>query len=542
MAQINCVLGDVKTNISKILDNTIRAKKKNCDLVVFPELSLFGYWPADLLERQHLIDDQLKEIEKLQNKLPEGIAILVGGITRSKKKEKKDFKNSAIFLQKGKRAKIFSKELLPNYDVFDETRHFSPGDLKSNILKYKGKRIHISICEDIWAWGEAWVGSNYPSNPIKSLRGEKFDLLINLSASPFSKSKDERRLSVVQQTAKYLKAPMVYVNLVGGQDELIFDGGSIAVNPNGEILAESVYFDEDLNVFDLDSQSGGIRPFLTSRIKSKEKKNEFYREALVAGIRDFVHKNKMQKVHLGLSGGVDSALVACLAVDALGPGKVTCVALPTKFNADESYELAKQLSKNLGCKFFSLPIESTYQKSLTEFENCFGSSDFDLMNENLQARIRGTMLMAYSNRYSSMLLATGNKSEFTVGYSTLYGDMNGGLAPIGDLLKTEVFSLCEHYNREFELIPQRIITRPPSAELRPDQMDQDSLPDYKDLDKSVQKVVVECRPATSPTDKFVLQKLNQSEFKRWQAPPILRVSPHAYGTGRRFPITNGSSK
>ncbi|MEC9283489.1 MAG: NAD+ synthase [Bdellovibrionota bacterium] len=540
MAQINSHLGNFSANADKIIEYTKKALERNCDLVLFPELALFGYWTSDLLERPSIVSAQDKELEKLAKKIPEGIGVLFGAVTHAKKTDIKYFRNSAVFLQKNKKPKYFHKELLPTYEVFDEKRHFAEGELAKNVLKFKGKRLLVSICEDIWGWGEAWEGTRYVNNPFRAVRAEKFDAVLNLSASPFSKAKDERRLSVVQKTAKYMKCPLVYVNMVGGQDELVFDGGSIAVDKKGKIIAESSYFEEDINVADIDSLEGGLRPHNLTSLKKKDKDLEAFRRAIALGIRDFVGKNGMTKVHLGLSGGIDSALVACLAVDALGPGNVTCIALPSEFNHQESYDLAKQLAENLGTKFYSIPIKDPYEAMLNSFEENISKEDFGLMNENLQARIRGTFLMAYSNRHHSMLLTTGNKSEYATGYATLYGDMNGGLAPIGDLLKTEVFALSEYYNKEYELIPKRIIDRPPSAELRPDQKDEDSLPPYKVLDRSIEKIVVECKPATTKVDKEVLKLIYRNEFKRWQAAPIVRVSKHAFGTGRRFPITNAA--
>lgn len=539
MAQINSYLGDFAGNAKKILEFTHRAKQQSCDLVVFPELSLFGYWTADLLERASIVDLQLHELERLQKALPTGIAILVGAVTKAGKREAKYYRNSAVLLQQGKKPRFFHKELLPNYEVFDEQRHFVPGKLASNTFRFKGKKILVSICEDIWAWGEAWQGTRYHYNPFKDLERGSVDLIVNLSASPYSRDKHTRRLRVVEQTAKYLQAPMLYVNCVGGQDELVFDGGSFAVDAKAQVMAKCISFDEDLcslDFFASPSAGGSIRKPLNHKSAWLEE----HRQAIALAIRDFTRKNSLARVHLGLSGGIDSALVACLAVDALGPGRVTCIAMPGPFNAEESLALAKQLSQNLNCQFHVLPIESSYQQMLKDFEECFGKADFGLTNENLQARIRGSFLMAYANRYSSLLLATGNKSEFATGYSTLYGDMNGGLAPIGDLLKTEVRALAQHYNQDHELIPQRIIDRPPSAELRPEQTDQQSLPPYQKLDQSIERIVVGCEAAKSKIDRQLLKLLFASEFKRWQAPPIVRVSQHAFGTGRRFPITHAA--
>lgn len=541
MAQMNSVMGDFEGNAKKALDFIKRAGDKNCELVLFPELALFGYWPSDLLERSSVVDAQLKYLDWLHKRIPKGMGVLIGGVSHSKSKELKAYKNTAFFLEKDRKVKHFYKELLPNYDVFDETRHFSEGDLDDNILTFKSKKFLVTICEDIWPWGEAWIGTEYVHNPFKKLKNKKLDVILNLSASPFSTRKEERRLSVVQQTAKYLKCPLIYTNIVGGQDELIFDGGSIAVDSKGNLIAKSSYFSEDLNIVDTENLNGGFRQDIFSQKLPKEfRRNEFHRQALVQGIRDFVYKNGLDQVHLGLSGGIDSAVVACLAVDALGPGNVTCIAMPSEFNANESLDLAKSLSENLGCKFKVLPIQSSYEQSLNAFQDVFGNEEFSLMNENLQARQRGMFLMAFSNRFNSLLLATSNKSEYATGYSTLYGDMCGGLAPIGDLLKTEVYALARHYNSEFELIPERIISRPPSAELRPNQKDQDSLPEYLQLDKSIHKIVVECKEVRTKVDKFVMNKLVASEFKRWQAAPILRISNHAFGIGRRFPITNKS--
>ncbi len=536
MAQINSRLGDFVGNCNKIIEFAKRAKKANVDLVVYPELALFGYWPADLLERKSIVEAQLKELKRIEKRVPEGIALLFGLVTLSEKKKVKNFYNSAAMVQKNKKTRFFHKELLPTYDVFDESRHFSQGKLIDNFFHFKGKKILVSICEDIWAWGDAWVGSSYPYNPFHQAKKEKPDLVINLSASPCSKNKISRRQSVVKKTAQYMKCPVIYVNLVGGQDELVFDGGSFVVDKKEVIQSQSRFFAEDLNIYNYPDNQG-----LLHETSLYTKTNlEYFRQALVVGIRDFVHKNQMSRVHLGLSGGIDSALVACLAAEALGPDKLTCIAMPTEFNAEESYELASQLAKNLGCKFLNSPIQEIYQVYLKNFESVFDHNEFNVTNENIQSRIRGNILMAYSNMTGSMLLATGNKSELATGYSTLYGDSCGGLAPIGDLLKTEVFALSRHYNLEKELIPKRIIDRPPSAELRPNQKDEDSLPPYEELDQAIERILVECKPARTKTEKWLVPVLYRNEFKRWQYPPILRMSQHAFGTGRRYPIANSA--
>lgn len=535
LAQINSTLGDFAGNREKIVDFTRRALEKRCDLVVFPELSLMGYPPNDLLERASIVEAQLKEFEKLTRQLPEGIAVVVGLITRSKRKKGKPYHNSAAFLVRGKAPKFFHKELLPTYDVFDEARHVEKGRLSDGFVKFKNKRLLITICEDIWGWELPDHPTNYLENPLVRLREEKVDLVLNLSASPYTHQKTKDRLDVVTKTAKNFKAPMVYVNTVGAQDEVIFDGGSFAVDAKGKTVAQNVFFEEDLNVVDFATGVGGFREVPSD-------KTEKTRRALVLGLRDFAKKTGIQRMHLGLSGGIDSAVVACLAVDALGPNRVTGVTLPGPFNESRSKSLGEALAKNLGIRYFDVPISEAYDTTLATFKESVGDFEFGVVNENMQARLRGLFLMALSNKDGSLLLTTGNKSEYATGYSTLYGDMCGGLAPIGDLLKGEVYDLAKLYNSEREVIPDEIITRPPSAELRPNQKDQDSLPPYDELDAAVKKLVEDQKPAKSETEKWLLGALARSEFKRWQAPPVLKVSGHAFGRGRRFPIAHKANR
>lgn len=531
LAQINSTLGDFAGNRKKIVDYVQRALDKRCDLVVFPEMTLMGYLPNDLLERPSVVDQQLREFEKLQKELPKGIAVVFGLITKSKAKNGKPYHNSAVLLIHGKKPRFFNKELLPTYDVFDEARHIEHGRTADGFFMLKGKRILLTVCEDIWGWEIPGHPTNYLANPLVALKKEKVDLVVNLSASPFTFEKAKDRLTVVKNTAKLFKAPMVYVNMIGGQDEIIFDGGSFAVDKSGRVRAQSMFFEEDLNLFDLESLAGGTR-------EVPRDKAEKTRRALVLGIRDFVRKTGQSRVHLGLSGGIDSAVVACLAVDALGPGKVTVVTLPGPFSEGRSKTLAERLAANLNVRCLNMPIQEGYDALVRTLHSSFGEFEFGLVNENLQARLRGLLLMALSNKEGSMLLTTGNKSEYATGYATLYGDMNGGLAPIADLVKGEVYELAQLYNREHELIPKEIITRPPSAELRPNQKDQDTLPPYDELDASVKKLVERAQPARTSTDKWVLGALMRTEFKRWQAPPVLKVSRHAFGRGRRMPIAH----
>lgn len=531
LAQINSTLGDFAGNREKMLSFTKRALEKRCDLVVFPELSLMGYLPNDLLERPSIVDLQLREFEKFRKQIPDGIAVLCGLITYTGLRVGKPYYNSAALIQKGKKPRYFHKQLLPTYDVFDEARHIEHGSIAEGFFKFKGRRILLTICEDIWGWTLPDHPTNYLANPLVALKKEKVDLVLNMSASPFTFSKAKDRRSVVSLTAKNFKTPMIYVNLVGGQDEIVFDGGSFAVDKNGREIARCLSFEEDLNVVDVETGEGGFRDESADPM-------ERTRRALVLGIRDYARKTGFSKLHLGLSGGIDSAVVACLAADALGPSKVIGVTMPGPFNEPRSKSLSEELARNLGIKSFDLPIGTAYEATLQAFEGAFGSAEFGVVNENMQSRLRGMFLMALANRENSLLLATGNKSEFATGYSTLYGDMCGGLAPIGDLLKSEVYALARHYNRERELIPLEIIERAPSAELRPNQKDQDSLPPYDELDASVRRLVEFQKPARSALDKWLVERLAVTEFKRWQAPPILKVSSHAFGRGRRMPIAH----
>ncbi len=538
LAQINSHLGQFQKNRQKILEYVERAVDRRVDVVVFPEASLFGYHPMDLLERAEIVDQQLRELELLHKQIPAGVLVLVGAFTKNPSAKGKPYFNSAVALERGKKPKYFNKELLPTYDVFDDARHIEPGDMANNVVKFKGQKILVTICEDIWAWPSTTKKSTqkaqsqksfYESNPIRDFKRGSVDLVVNLSASPFFGGKFKQRLEVTTATARHLAAPIVYVNMVGAQDELIFDGGSFALNARGQKLVHSMHFEEDLSVVDfaLDKGSGHV-----TEVKSIES----VRQALVLGIRDFVHKVGLSKVHLGLSGGIDSAVVACLAVDALGPQNVDLFALPGPHSTKLSLDLARDLAKNLDVELHKIEFTAVYEKLAALIEAELGATAFGVMHENLQARLRGVILMAASNRSGSVLLNTTNKDELAAGYGTLYGDLCGGLSPIGDLLKGDVYALAELYNSERELIPRKIITRAPTAELRPNQKDQDTLPPYDDLDESVVRLIEKRGAARTPTDKWLLEALDKSEFKRWQAPPILKVREHSFGRGRRMPI------
>jgi len=537
LAQINPVLGDFKANRLKISEFIQRALMQGCDLVLFPELTLMGYLPNDLLERESIIDEQLKEFSILKKHLPAGIAVLVGLMTKSGVRIGKPYYNSAALLQKGKEPQFFHKELLPTYDVFDEARHIEKGAIKDHFFKFKGRRILLTICEDIWGWDLPGHAPNYLENPLVKLRREKVDLVLNMSASPFTIAKEKDRRSVVAKTAQLFKAPMAYVNMIGGQDEIVFDGGSFAVNAKGQTVLQCLHFEEDFCIFDLEEPLAlKKRPALSEAKKNALNATEKIRRALVLGIKDYVRKTGFEKVHLGLSGGIDSAVVACLAVEALGPENVTVFTLPGPYNEERSRKLAEAQAANLGIRCLNLSIDESYEVLLRSLKVALGDFEFSAVNENLQSRLRGLMLMAFSNKEKSMLLTTGNKCEYATGYATLYGDMCGGLAPIADLLKGQVYALADCYNQERTVIPVDVITRPPSAELLPNQRDQDSLPPYADLDESVRRIVELRKPARTATDRWLLGILSRTEFKRWQAAPIIKISGHAFGRGRRMPI------
>ncbi len=533
LAQINAKLGAFSSNRAVIESYISKAVEQNADLVVFPEAALFGYHPVDLLERSTFVDEQMRELKNLHKGLPKDIAVVVGAITPNFSGKGKPYWNCAVWLEKSKKIRYFPKQLLPTYDVFDEGRHIQPGKTSENRLKFKGYNILVTICEDIWAWPrkDSPGFASYEENPLMKIPKSKVDFVVNLSASPFTQNKRSERFFVTKKVATHFRAPMVYVNMMGAQDELIFDGASFALDAKGKVIAQCERFQEDLVVFDLEAKK-----FTPKKIN--EEPIAVLKEALVLGLRDYVFKTGFKKVHLGLSGGIDSALVACLAAEALDPANVRLIAMPGPFSAPESLKWAEKLAKNLGCPFDVAPIVDGYHSTLKSLDAVWGAQSFGVMHENLQARLRGMILMAFANRENSLLLSTSNKSEMAVGYSTLYGDMCGAIAPIGDVLKEEVFALSEFYNREREVIPRGIITRPPSAELRPNQKDQDSLPPYEELDAIVRKLVERFEAPSNDTEKWVLNALMKSEFKRWQAPPILKVSTHAFGRGRRLPVAH----
>lgn len=535
LAQINAHIGHFEGNVARMLAAVEEAKLQGADIVVFPELSTCGYPPRDFLEFDdfvHLADAAVQRLAEAAR----GIAILVGSPTRNPVPEGKDLYNSAYFLAEGAVRFVQHKTLLPTYDVFDEYRYFEPAT-QFRVLEFKGKRIAVTICEDIWNIGNE--NPLYTVCPLDEMAPLQPDLIINLSASPFNYAHSHGRISVVKANVERYGIPMFYVNQVGAQTELIFDGGSIVARPDGKIFDELPYFEECVRTYDLNevlTQAG--------RGEQAKEKYRLIHDALLLGLRDYFGKLGLRQAILGLSGGIDSAVTAVLAARALGPENVRGLLLPSQFSSGHSVDDARQLAENLGIRYDIVPIAPAYESILQTLEPFFEGRPFDLAEENLQARIRALLLMGFSNKFGPILLNTSNKSEAAVGYGTLYGDMCGGLSVLGDVYKTEVYQLAEYINKDGEVIPRNSIVKPPSAELRPNQKDSDSLPEYDILDQILYQYIDRHQ---SPQDliemgfdealvRRVLRLVNINEFKRHQTPPILRVSGKAFGVGRRMPI------
>ncbi len=535
LAQINVHIGHFEHNLSLVREAVARAKADGADIVVFPELTVTGYPPRDFLEFDDFVQKARSCVEELCAEAV-GIAIVVGAPTRNPRIEGKDLFNSAYFLADGRVLHVAHKALLPTYDVFDEYRYFEPATEFATVL-YKGKRIAVTVCEDIWNVGNE--NPLYRVCPLDEMAKTGFDLVLNLSASPFSYRQAQERLHTVKANVARYRVPFFYVNYAGAQTELIFDGGSLVLSPDGNVFDEMPYFESCQRTYVLEEvQRGG-----TDRQRPKDKM-AIVHDALLTGIRDYFGKLGLKKAILGLSGGIDSAVVAVLAARALGPGNVRVLLMPSRFSSDHSINDARTLAENLRIQYDILPIEGVYEAFLSTLSNHFLGLPFNVAEENLQARARGVLLMAMANKTGCILLNTSNKSEAAVGYGTLYGDMCGGLSVIGDLYKTEVYELARHLNREGELIPLSTMTKPPSAELRPGQKDSDSLPEYDVLDKILfayieqrqgPRELIEAGFEKALVER-VLRMVNANEFKRAQTPPILRVSPKAFGMGRRLPI------
>ena len=539
LAQLNYTIGDFEGNSAKIVDHINKAKNEGADLVVFSELSVTGYYPHDLLEKKEFIQKAENAVAKIAEHCI-GIAAIIGAPRINEKARGKQLYNSAFFLNEGKIQHIQNKTLLPTYDIFDEYRHFEP-NREFKIVEFKGEKIAITICEDLWdelpTANEFGKDKLYQISPMEELSKLNPDFVINISASPFSYNQEEWRKNVLINKAKKYNTSIFYINQVGAQTELIFDGGSVFIDNEGEIVKELKYFEEDF--LHVDSVNIGKK-----HLQPKTEIIEKIHDALVLGIRNYFGKMGFRMATLGLSGGIDSALTLVLAVRALGAENVRVLLMPSKYSSDHSVDDARQLAENLGVQYNIVNIQSAVDAFESGLSPLFTGTTPDVTEENIQARARGIYLMAISNKFGHILLNTTNKSECAVGYGTLYGDMNGGLAVLGDVYKMDVFKLCHFINREKEIIPQNTITKPPSAELRPNQKDSDSLPEYRDLDRMLfgyiemnlsPKEIIDMGFDESVVNR-VIRMVNMNEYKRFQAAPILRISSKAFGFGRRMPL------
>jgi NAD+ synthase (glutamine-hydrolysing) len=541
LAQINPTVGDFTGNLAKIISASQRAAGSGARLTVFSELVLCGYPPADLLEKPSFLARCVTAVDELRQataSLP--TAILVGVALPAPAGSGKRAVNAAVLIDKGQILLEQHKMLLPFYDVFDEQRYFAPAT-SQRVIELEGERLAITICEDAWNDKNFWPQRLYPVDPVEDLMRQKPTLLVNISASPFWHGKRRIRQRMLAAVAQRHKIPVFLSNQVGGNDSLIFDGSSFAMAADGTLLAQAASFREDIVMADSTTAIGLPAP---SAAEAEEETEAAY-QALVLGTRDYVLKTGFHQVLIALSGGIDSALVAAIAVDALGPANVLAVGMPSQYSSAGSVEDSHQLAAHLGIRFEILPIADLYREYSQTLEPIFAGTHPDLTEENLQSRIRGTLIMALSNKFSSLVLTTGNKSEMAVGYCTLYGDMVGALAVIGDLVKTRVYALSRWVNRNGEVIPESILTKPPSAELRPDQKDTDSLPPYDVLDPILEAYVeryettaqiVAAYGFPSSIVEQVVHLVERTEFKRQQAAPVLKLTPKSFGMGRRFPI------
>lgn len=538
IAQINLVIGDFNHNLSRIKHYVGKAKALSCDLVVFSELTVSGYPPRDLLEKEDFIDANLACLNNLVSSI-KGIGVICGFVDRNPDIEGNGLFNSAVLFENGKILHRVNKRLLPTYDVFDERRYFEPGT-KVISFPYKEYEIGLTICEDVWNDKDAIKKRAYHLNPVLLMVKDGADLIINISASPFHVGKREFRWDMLGSIAKKYNVPLVFANQVGGNDSVLFDGISMAFNREGKMAVRGKDFEEDLVVFDLD-RSEPDRQNLHTVAGSN---TESILKALIMGTRDYVTKCGFKKVVVGLSGGIDSALTTYIATMALGKENVSTVFMPSQYTSKDNYEDTKKLVKNLGIKCVTIPIDGMFKEFLKYTSPSFKKSEPGIVEQNLQARIRGTILMAMSNKEGSILLSTGNKSELAVGYCTLYGDMNGGLAVISDVPKTVVYELASFINADKEHIPSRIITKVPSAELKPGQTDQDDLPNYDILDSILKGYIEESKSADELVKmglaknlvEDVISKVDRNEYKRYQAAPGLKVTSKAFGYGRRYPL------
>ena len=551
IAQINPIIGDLLGNAQKILKMSQQAASENVRLLLTPELSICGYPPRDLLVNPSFIEAIDNTLQKLAEDLPANLAVLVGTVVKNSQAHisgGKNLFNSTALLENGKIQQFFHKRLLPTYDVFDEKRYFEPG-VEANYFILDHLKIGVTICEDLWNDEEFWGKRSYAVNPIADLANLGVNLIVNLSASPYTVGKQHLREAMLKHSVVNFQQPIIYTNQVGGNDDLVFDGRSFALNKQGEIVCRAKGFVSDFLTVEFNSNKqdldfGDISPV-------DESEDEEIWNALVLGVKDYVGKCRFSKVLLGLSGGVDSALVAAIATVALGKENVIGVLMPSPYSSEHSISDALKLAANLDIQTQLLPIGELMASFDNSLDELFAGTEFGIAEENLQSRIRGNLLMAISNKFGYLLLSTGNKSEVAVGYCTLYGDMNGGLSVIADVPKTRVYSICKWLNshQQKEVIPENILTKAPSAELKPGQVDQDSLPPYEILDDILDRLIHQHQSATeiisaghepAIVDR-VLQLLSRAEFKRRQAAPGLKITDRAFGTGWRMPIASSWS-
>ena len=535
LAQFNPTVGDFPGNSARILELAQQAKQRGAHLAVFSELCVCGYLPLDLLERPAFLERNRNELAFLARKTP--LPILVGYAGKASQPTGKPASNAAALLADGKIVFEQHKMLLPTYDVFDESRYFEPASSQS-VHAFQGTPLGITICEDIWNDKNFWAKRLYERDPVTELVGQGAAVIINISASPYTIDKRGLRLDMLRSLARSHRRPILYVNQVGGDDSLVFDGSSLALTPSGDVAAQARSFAEDLVLFDAATGEGDIHPQPNDELACAL-------EALILGTRDYVRKCGFRQVLVGLSGGIDSAVTACIAVAAVGKENVTGVGMPGPYSSEGSVMDARKLSCNLGIRFVILPITEIFSSYRTSLKDLFSGRPEDTTEENLQARVRGNLLMALSNKFGALVLSTGNKSEMAVGYCTLYGDMAGGLAVISDVPKTMVYELARLINREREVIPRETIEKPPSAELRPNQTDLDSLPPYDVLDRILKAYVEEVRTPEEIAGHYgfsldlvrqIAVKVDRNEYKRKQAPPGLKITSRAFGFGRPFPI------